>query len=237
MMSNRRDFLKRLGLGSGSVLLAGTAAHASPPAGIPLLREGEEHLLPELSYGYDALEPVIDEQTLRLHHDKHHAGYVLGLNQAEKMMAEARASNDYGLIKHWEREAAFHGSGHILHSIYWTNLSPDGGGRPAGKLLKAVDAAFGNFDAFAKQMIAATQAVEGSGWGILAYNAVFGKLAVLQAEKHQDLTQWGSIPLLVIDVWEHAYYMKYQNRRAEYVTNIFRIIDWESIGSRFDELV
>ena len=237
MTSNRREFIKQVGMGTGSVFLAGTALHANSLTGIPLFQEGDEHLLPELTYGYDALEPVIDEQTVRLHHDKHHAGYVRGLNMAEKMLAEARASNDYGLIKHWEREAAFHGSGHILHSIYWSNLSPYGGGRPRGKLAEAVDEAFGDFDTFAKQMIAATKAVEGSGWGVLAYNAVFKKLTVLQAEKHQNLTQWGSIPLLVIDVWEHAYYLKYQNRRAEYVSNIFQIIDWDGIGSRFEKLV
>lgn len=237
MTSNRREFMKRLSLGTGSVLLAGATPRAASAAGIPLFQEEGEHRLPELAYGYDALEPVIDEDTLKLHHGKHHAGYVSGLNLAEKMLKEARESNDYGLIKHWEREAAFHGSGHILHSVYWSNLSPDGGGRPGGNLGAALDAAFGGFDAFAKQMIAATKAVEGSGWGILAYNAVFGKLTILQAEKHQDLTQWGAIPLLVIDVWEHAYYLKYQNRRAEYVSNIFQVIDWKGIGRRFDDWV
>jgi len=177
----------------------------------------------------------MDEQTVRLHHDKHHAGYVKGLNNAELKLVEARKANDFGLIKHWERELAFHGSGHILHTIFWENLSPKGGGKPDGKLAKAIDAEFGNFDTFKAQMMAATNAVEGSGWGVFAYLMPFKKLVILQAEKHQDLTIWGAVPLLVIDVWEHAYYLKYQNRRSEFVTAIFDIINWKDVAGRFEE--
>jgi Fe-Mn family superoxide dismutase len=194
------------------------------------------HQLPELPYSFNALEPIIDEPTLRLHHGKHHAGYVSGLNKAEQMLAEAREKGDFTFIKHWEREVAFHGSGHILHSIFWQNLYPEGGGEPAVPLVTAIEQDFGTFAKFKAQMIAATNAVEGSGWGVLAYQTVFQKLVILQAEKHQDLTIWGAIPLLVIDAWEHAYYLKYQNRRAEFVENIFKIINWKDVEARFKKV-
>lgn len=194
-----------------------------------------KHELPPLPYAYNALEPAIDEQTLHLHHDKHHLSYVEGLNKAEEALEKAREAGDFALVKHWSREAAFHGSGHILHSQFWQNLSPNGGGEPQGALADAIRRDFGSFDACKEQLQAATVAVEGSGWGILAYNTVFDKLVILQAEKHQDLTQWGVIPLLVIDVWEHAYYLKYQNKRAEFVKNIFSIINWPDVAARYEK--
>ena len=235
MSTNRREFLKQASIGGGALLFGnGMATNLTGMGkkGKPI--EAGRHQLPPLPYDYTALEPVIDEQTLRLHHDKHHAGYVKGLNNAELKLVEARQANDFGLIKHWERELAFHGSGHIFHTIFWENLSPEGGGKPEGKLAKAIDAEFGSFDAFKAQMTAATNAVEGSGWGVFAYHVPFKKLVILQAEKHQDLTIWGAIPLLVIDVWEHAYYLKYQNRRAEFVTKIFDIINWKDVAKRFE---
>ena len=239
MSSNRREFLKQAGIGGGVLLFGNGIASAFESQAVENLADekGAEmvHQLPPLPYAYNALEPVIDEQTMILHHDKHHAGYVKGLNNAETKLKEARQSNDFGLVKHWERELAFHGSGHILHTIFWENLSPDGGGKPDGKLAKAIDAEFGSFDAFKAQMIAATKSVEGSGWGVFAYHVPFKKLVILQAEKHQNLTQWGAIPLLVIDVWEHAYYLKYQNRRAEFVTNVFNIINWKDVAGKFEE--
>ncbi|MFC1477708.1 superoxide dismutase [candidate division KSB1 bacterium] len=191
------------------------------------------HTLPDLPYPYDAFTNVIDEETMHLHHDKHHAGYVTGLNAAEAGLAEARKNGDFKAVKHLSRELAFHGSGHILHTIFWENLSPDGGGTPEGELAGAIDREFGSFDLFKAQLTAATNAVEGSGWGVLGYNSFFGNLVILQAEKHQDLTQWGTIPLLVIDVWEHAYYLKYQNRRPEFVNALFDIINWNDVAGRF----
>lgn len=189
--------------------------------------------LPQLPYAYNALEPVIDEQTMRLHHDKHHAAYVKGLNQAEEMLIAARKSGDYALVKHWEREAAFNGSGHVLHNLFWTNLSPEGGGEPASKLADGIRKEWGSFETFKREFSAAAKAVEGGGWGILAYNNSLRRLLVLQAEKHQNLTIWGSVPLLVVDVWEHAYYLKYQNNRGEYVDNLFKIFNWKEVESRY----
>ena len=195
------------------------------------------HELPPLPYAYDALEPYIDEQTMRLHHDIHHAGYVKGLNTAEAKLAEARAAGDYGLIKHWSREAAFHGSGHLLHSIFWPNMiaASEAKAAPGGALAGAIDRDFGSFAAFKAQFAAASNAVEGSGWGILAYRPADDSLVILTAEKHQNLTQWGVIPLLVLDVWEHAYYLKYQNRRPEYTEAFFNIINWDDVAKRYDD--
>jgi len=189
--------------------------------------------LPPLPYGYDSLEPYIDEKTLRIHHDIHHQGYVDGLNKAEERLADARKYGDYSLIKHWEREAAFHGSGHYLHSIFWTNMSPNGGGLPYGPIAEQIDLDFGSFEDFKKQLTAATVAVEGSGWGILAWDPTAEKLVILQAEKHQNLTQWGVIPLYVLDVWEHAYYLQYQNKRAAFVDNLWNLTNWDDINRRF----
>ncbi len=193
------------------------------------------HTLPPLPYPYEALEPHIDAQTMKLHHDLHHKAYVDGLNKAEEMLARARESGDFSLVKHWEREAAFHGSGHLLHVIFWQNMAPagqGGGGEPTGELATQLAADFGGVAAFQGQFSAAATQVEGSGWAILAYRPADGRLVILTAEKHQNLTQWGVIPLLALDVWEHAYYLKYQNRRAEYVKAFWNVVNWADVAAR-----
>lgn len=190
------------------------------------------HELPPLPYDYNALEPHIDEATMRLHHDKHHLGYVKGLNNAEAKLAEAREKNDYGLVKHWEREAAFHGAGHFLHCIFWENMGPNAGGEPSGDLAEAINSQFGSFANFISHFKAAGGAVEGSGWVILAKNNVTGALEILTAEKHQNLTQWVNTPLLVCDVWEHAYYLNYQNNRGAYLDAFCNVINWDDVSKR-----
>jgi len=191
------------------------------------------HELPPLPYDYEALEPHIDAQTMRLHHDKHHLAYVNGLNKAEQMLAEAREKKDFALVKHWEREAAFHGAGHFLHCIFWENMSPNGGGEPSGSLANAINSRFGNFQAFMAHFKAAGAAVEGSGWVLLVKNSMTKTLDILTAEKHQDLSQWVTTPLLVCDVWEHAYYLKYQNNRAAYIDAFTNVINWKDVEKRF----
>ncbi|MFZ5754327.1 MAG: superoxide dismutase [Bacillota bacterium] len=195
-----------------------------------------KHVLPELPYPYNALEPYMDEATVRLHHDKHHQAYVDGLNKAEEKIQEAREKGDYALIKHWERELAFHGSGHLLHTLYWENMKPNGGGEAAGPIAEQIARDFGSFAVFRAQFKAAAVAVEGSGWAILGWNPKFNKLEILTAEKHQNLTQWGVVPLLTVDVWEHAYYLKYQNRRADFVEAWFNLINWDDVNNRFSKL-
>ncbi len=190
------------------------------------------HELPSLAYPYDALEPYYDEETLRLHHGKHHQSYVDGLNKAEAQLVEARTSSDYALVKHWLKEIAFHGSGHILHTLFFENLAPAGQSSPGSKTRNQLEQDFGSFDEFKKMFTTAAAAVEGSGWALLCYNPLFKKLVILQAEKHQNLTQWGVIPLLVIDVWEHAYYLKYQNRRPDYIAAWWNIVNWDIVEER-----
>lgn len=191
-----------------------------------------KHVLPELPYAYNALEPHYDEATVTLHHSKHHQGYVAGLNKAEEALAKCRESGDFSLIKHWERELAFHGSGHFLHSLFWSNMSPDGGGEPSARLMELINASFGSFTAFKAHFSAAAAAVEGSGWGLLVYCKQLDGLSILTVEKHQDLLLTGAIPLLTVDVWEHAYYLKYQNRRADWIAAWWNIVNWQDVESR-----
>ena len=191
------------------------------------------HMLPPLPYAYNALEPHIDEQTMKLHHDIHHKAYVDGLNKAEDMLAKARAEGDFALVKHWSREAAFHGSGHFLHVVFWENMGPGKGGAPKGALADMLARDFGSYEAFQKHFAAAAGAVEGSGWAILGYRPMDGKLTILQSEKHQQLTQWGIVPLLALDVWEHAYYLKYQNKRGDYVKAWWNVVNWKEAGDYY----
>lgn len=193
-----------------------------------------DHQLPPLPYPYEALEPHIDAETMRLHHYKHHLSYVNGLNNAEKKLAEARRTGDYALIKHWEREAAFHGAGHYLHTIFWNVMSPHGGGKPTGPAAAQLHKDFGSFDAFKKHFSEAADKVEGGGWAILVWSPRSHRTEILQAEKHQNLSQWDVIPLLVLDVWEHAYYLKYQNNRASYIEAWWNVINWKHVNDRLD---
>lgn len=194
-----------------------------------------KHTLPPLSYPYDALEPYISEEIMHLHHDKHHQAYVDGLNKAEKMMQQARDTNDFALLKHWEREAAFHGSGHYLHTIFWEVMIPNGGGQPKGLLLTQLEKDFGHFTSFKKHFSEAAKQVEAVGWAILVWAPRSRRLEVLQSERHMILTQWDTVPLLVLDVWEHAYYLQYKNNRGDYVDQWWNIVNWSQVEHRFKE--
>ncbi|OKP99898.1 Fe-Mn family superoxide dismutase [Paenibacillus sp. P46E] len=191
------------------------------------------HTLPPLPYAYNALEPYIDEKTMRIHHDKHHQSYVDGLNKAEKKLAEARKTRDFDLVKHWERELAFNGAGHYLHTIFWNVMSPQGGGRPTGALLDAIEHSFGSYEAFKEQFTEAANKVEGGGWAILVWSPRSHRLEILTAEKHQNLSQWDVVPLLTLDVWEHAYYLKHQNNRADYIKDWWKVVNWPYVSERF----
>jgi Fe-Mn family superoxide dismutase len=193
------------------------------------------HTLPPLPYNYDALEPYINQEIMRLHHDKHHKSYVDGLNKAEKEMQKARTSNNFDLITHWEREAAFHGAGHYLHTIFWTIMSPNGGGKPSGMLMREINQSFGSFEKFKAHFTEAANKVEGVGWAILVWSPRSRRLEILQAEKHQNLSQWDVVPILVLDVWEHAYYLQYKNERKKYVDNWWNIVNWREVERRFHE--
>ena len=195
--------------------------------------ENGQYTLPPLPYGYDALEPMYEAQTLKIHHDKHHAGYVKGLNSTLSKLADASKAGDFAAIKCLSIDLAFNGSGHILHTLFWHSMKPGGnGGQMPAELKAALDESFGSADSAQAQFAAATKAVEGSGWGVLAFEPVAGKLLVLQCEKHQNLTIWGVVPLLVCDVWEHAYYLKYQNNRGEWVDNFMKLANWDFAAQR-----
>ncbi|WP_425589646.1 superoxide dismutase [Guptibacillus hwajinpoensis] len=191
-----------------------------------------EHTLPPLPYKYNALEPAISARIMELHHDIHHKSYVDGLNKAELALQEARKNNDFDLIKHWERELAFNGAGHYLHTLFWSVMSPKGG-KPDSELLSEIQKSFGSFNQFKQQFTNAANKVEGSGWAILVWSPVSRRLEILQAEKHQNLSQWDVVPLLAIDVWEHAYYLQYENKRKQYIENWWSIVNWNEVNKRF----
>ncbi|EXX87869.1 superoxide dismutase [Paenibacillus darwinianus] len=207
-------------------------ARARPPAAVPV----GGHVLPPLPYPYNGLEPYIDQATMRIHHDKHHQSYVDGLNRAETALAEARKSGDLGLVKHWERELAFNGAGHYLHTIFWEAMKPHGsggGGEPSGAMAEAIRTDFDSFEAFKRQFSQAAEKVESGGWAILVWSPRSGRLEILQAEKHQNLSQWDVIPLLPLVVWEHAYYLKHQNRRADYIKDWWNVVNWPYVSGRY----
>lgn len=191
------------------------------------------YTLPDLDYDYAALEPHIAAPIMELHHGKHHAAYVSGVNTTLDDLAAARAAGDLGALPGLERKLAFNLSGHVLHSIFWKNLSPDGGGEPEGELGAAIGEHFGGFDAFKGQLSAATVSVMGSGWGALCWEPLGGRLYVAQLYDHQDNIGPGSVPLLVIDAWEHAYYLQYQNRRADFVEAVWNVVHWDDVAARF----
>lgn len=199
----------------------------------PLMVPPGQHKLPPLPYPYQALEPVISATTLHYHHDVHHKKYVDDLNKTELKLVEARKNNDFELIKPLADALAFNGSGHILHSIYWTVMAPMGvGGYPGPRTLQQINSYFGTLRSFQQQFSNAAIKVEGSGWAILTWQPTWQHLEVLQAEKHQNLTQWSGIPILVLDVWEHAYYLDYQNRRKDYTDNWWRLVNWNEVEKR-----
>ncbi|MBD3232194.1 MAG: twin-arginine translocation signal domain-containing protein [candidate division Zixibacteria bacterium] len=240
MDKNRRDFLK-----AGGILTAAAAtmpsvfttstAFAQQPS--PIGRRGtDKHTLPGLNYAYDALEPYIDAKTMELHHSKHHQGYVDGLNKAEAELRKARASGDYSLVQHWSRKVAFNGGGHYLHTLFWATMAPPGkggGGEPKGVLARNINEDFGSFKAFKEHFSAAAKSVEGSGWGVLHVRLSDHKLIVLQVENHQKLSPWGVAPILDIDVWEHAYYLKYQNKRGEFIDAWWNVVNWDQVEKNY----
>jgi len=195
----------------------------------------KEYTLPPLPYDYDALEPAIDAQTMKLHHDKHHQGYVNGLNKALASLEAARGAGEEGMAKvpAITHDLAFNGSGHVLHSVFWT-IMKKGGSQPSGAIASQIARDFGSVEGMQGQFSTAAKAVKGSGWGILAWEPLGQRLLVLAAEQHQNLTVWGVAPLLVLDVWEHAYYLKYQNDRGAYVKAWWSVVNWDMVGQRLD---
>jgi len=193
------------------------------------------YVLPDLGYDYSALEPYYSARLLELHHDKHHKAYVDGVNATLDQLALARAADDLSAIVGLEKALAFNLSGHVLHTVFWQNLTPGGTDRPEGELAAAIDENFGSFEAFHKQLSSSVASVQGSGWGALSWEPLGERLFIEQIYDHQGNVGQGGMPLLVIDAWEHAYYLQYENRRSEYVSAIWNVIDWADVTARFED--
>jgi len=215
-------------------------AKATEAPRVEMLGKLTEHVLPDLPYPYDGLEPYIDEKTMRLHHDNHHAAYVNALNKAECALAAARAANDFAMVQHYSRRMAFNGGGHFLHSMFWKIMAPpgrNGGGEPSGDLRDMLVEDFGSVDTFRSQFTAAAMAVEGSGWGLLHYRPTDDCLIILEAENQHKLSPWGTTPIFGVDVWEHAYYLKYNNMRNKYIEAFWHVVNWDQVNKNLTTML
>jgi Fe-Mn family superoxide dismutase len=191
--------------------------------------------LPELSYDYSALEPSISARIMELHHSKHHAAYVAGANGAIEQLAEAREKGDFTNINKLQKDLAFHLSGHINHSIFWKNLAPTNSDRPEGELAAAISEFFGNFEAFQAHFNATAMGIQGSGWAFLAWDSMGERLIIEQLYDQQSNIATASVPLLMLDMWEHAFYLDYQNVKADYVKAFWSIVNWSDVQARFHD--
>lgn len=189
--------------------------------------------LPELPYDYSALEPHYSAQVVELHHDKHHAAYVTGANTTLDKLAEARDKGDFAAINQLQKSLAFHLSGHVLHSLLWKNLSPRGGGQPDGELGSAIKEFFGSYDGFKSQVTEAAMNIQGSGWSALAWEPLGKRLVVEQVYDHQGNIGNGTVPFLVLDMWEHAYYLQYKTAKGDWVKAFWKIVNWQDVAQRF----
>ena len=195
------------------------------------------YTLPDLPYDYGALAPSISGEIMELHHTKHHATYVAGVNTALDQLSEARDTGEFGTVPKLQKDLAFHLSGHVNHSIFWINLSPDGGGNPSGDLGSAIDGDFGSFEAFRGHFSAAANSLQGSGWAFLTYEPAAGQLLIEQRYDQQGLDVTGSVPLLLLDMWEHAFYLQYKNVKADYVKAFWDIVNWDDVAARYAKAV
>lgn len=195
-----------------------------------------KYSLPELPYDYSALEPHYSAEQLKLHHDKHHAAYVTGANGTLEKLAQAREKSDYATINQLEKGLAFHISGHVLHSLLWRNMSPKGGGEPDGELAAAVKEYFGSFAALKGQLSEACLNAQGSGWGTLAWEPLAKRLVVEQVYDHQGNIGNGTVPIMAIDMWEHAYYAQYRNEKAKWVDAYWKVVNWPDVAERFGKV-
>ena len=234
---NRKSFLKGSVLTSGSVILAGAnGVYAQGLENSPIDKLTDAagnfvHL--SLPYSESFLEPYMDAETVHLHHTFHHGGAVKAANVDLQKIRKAMDENNFETVDYWTKKLSYHFSSHVLHTIFWTNLT-NKKNEPSGELLKRIEKDFGSYDKLKGYIAATSKNVDGNGWGILGYQPYSDKLTILQCENHEKLTQWGVIPLLVIDVWEHAYYLKYKNKRADFVDTMLQIINWDNVAERLN---
>lgn len=193
-----------------------------------------EYVLPDLPYDYGALAPHVAGEIMELHHSKHHRTYVTGLNDTLEKLAAAREKGDFGPIVGLEKSLAFNLGGHINHSVFWNNLSPDGGGKPTGDLAAAIDEQFGSFDAFQGHFTATATTIQGSGWAVLAWDSLGQQLHVVQLYDQQGNVPVGLVPVVMLDMWEHAFYLQYKNVKPDYVKAWWNVVHWADAAARFD---
>lgn len=191
------------------------------------------YTLPDLPYDYAALEPAISGKIMQLHHDKHHKAYVDGANTTLEKLEAARSGGDFGAIVGLEKTLAFNLAGHANHTIFWQNMGPDGHGQPEGELASAITESFGSFDAFQAHFTAVATTIQGSGWATLTYEPLSGGLQIAALYDHQANLPAGSAPLLMLDMWEHAFYLDYLNVKADYVKAFWSIVNWQDVTTRF----
>ena len=233
---DRADFLKSGTLLGAATLLSSTNAFAKNLTDNPIDKLVDAHgnyFQQALPYNENFLEPYMDAETMHLHYTFHHGGAVKGANKDLQMIKKSLDENNLETVDFWTKKLSYHFSSHVLHSIFWTNLT-NKKNAPKGELLKRIEKDFGSFDKLQTYIVETSKNVDGNGWGILAYQPYSDKLCVLQCENHEKLTQWGCMPLLVIDVWEHAYYLKYKNKRPDFVDALFNIINWDNVAERLD---
>jgi len=232
----RKDFLKSsLIIGTGSIIGSTNAFSQNLVSNdIDKLADANGNYIQQpLPYAENFLEPYMDAETLHLHYTFHHGGATKAANKDAAMIKKALDENNLETVDYWTKKLIFHSSSHILHSIFWTNLT-NKRTEPTGELLKRINKSFGTYDRLKALISVTSKNIDGNGWGILAYQPYTDSLIVLQCENHEKLTQWGCIPLLVIDVWEHSYYLKYKNKRADFVDAIFNIINWDNVAQRLN---
>ena len=192
------------------------------------------YTLPDLPYDYGALEPHISGEIMELHHDKHHNTYVTALNEALEKLAAARDKSDFGPVVGLEKTLAFNLGGHVNHSVFWNNLSPDGGDKPTGELAAALNESFGSFDGFQAHFTAVATTIQGSGWAILAWDSVGAALHIVQLYDQQANVPVGMVPIVMLDMWEHAFYLQYRNVKPDYVKAWWNVVNWADAAARFE---
>lgn len=236
---NRKDFLKTGTLAGAATLLSTSNAFSQQLTDNPidkLVDANGNFIQQPLPYNESFLEPHMDAETMHLHYTFHHGGAVKAANKDMGMIKKALDENNMETVDYWTKKLSYHFSSHVLHSIFWTNLTTKSTA-PGGELLKRIEKDFGSYDKLKGYIAATSKNVDGNGWGILGYQPYADKLTILQCENHEKLTQWGVVPLLVVDVWEHAYYLKYKNKRADFVDTMLQVINWDNVSDRLNTAV
>lgn len=233
---NRNNFLKTSSILTAASLLPSNNVFSQSlqQSGLDQLTDADGNFaLQPLPYNENFLEPSMDQETVHLHYTFHHGDAVKAANKDLQMIRQSLNDNTVEVVDYWTKKLSYHLSSHILHTIFWTNLTNQKTD-PKGELVRQIEKDFGSYDKLKLLISKTSKGVDGNGWGILGYHPATKKLTVLQCENHEKLTLWGVIPILVIDVWEHSYYLKYRNRRAEFVDNLFPIINWDNVADRFN---